>query len=81
MQHVVHALHRACGECHIGEIAFGELHARKMREILTFAGRQVVGDADRVAAAHQLLRKMRPDEASAARHQVGRHSVEVDCKS
>ena len=53
----------------------------KMREVAAVAGAQVVGNADRVAAAHELLRQVRSDEAGAAGDEVRSHSVEVECKS
>ncbi len=53
----------------------------KMREVVTVAGAQVVGNANRVAAAYELLGLMRSDEAGAAGDEVRSHSVEVECKS
>ena len=52
-----------------------------VREVAAVAGDQVVGDADRVAAADELFRQMRSDEAGAAGDEIRGHSVEVDCKS
>ena len=48
MQDVVDALHGARRDREIGEIAFEEIDAGQMREVLAVAGDQAVDDADAV---------------------------------
>ena len=74
MKHVVHALHRPFGDRHVGKVALEKFHAGNMREILSLAGNQAVGDANAVAAADQLLSEVGADESGAAGDEVSRHS-------
>ena len=46
-------------------------------EVAALAGDEVVGDADGVAAANELFRQVRTDEAGAAGHEIRSHSVEA----
>ena len=70
MQHVVHALDGALGDVHVREIAFDELHRRQVVEVAALAGDQAVDDADALAAADELFREVRSDEAGAAGDEV-----------
>ena len=54
----------------IGDVAFEELDARQMREVLAVAGDQAVGDADAFAAADELFCEVGTDEAGAAGDEV-----------
>ena len=50
-------------ERQIGEVALEELHAANVIQVPPLAGDEVVRHADAMAAADELFREMRPDEA------------------
>ena len=70
MQDVVDALHGARRDRKIGEVAFEEIDAGQMREVLAMAGDQAVGDADLLAAADELFCEVGSDEAGATGDEV-----------
>ena len=47
--------------------------AVNVRQVCALAGTEVVGDADAMAAPHELFGQMRPDEPGAAGHEKVRH--------
>ena len=73
MQDVVHPLHRALRHREVCEVAFDELNARHMREVLAMAGNEAVGDADALAAARQLFCEVGSDEACPTGDEVVGH--------
>jgi hypothetical protein len=81
VEDVVGAGDGARGERHVGQVALDQLHAGQVRQVAAVAGAQVVGDADRVAAADELFRQVRPDEPGAAGHEIRGHNVEFGCKT
>ena len=70
MQDVVDPLHRALRDRQIGEIAFEEIDAGQMREVLAMAGDQAVDDADLFAAAYELFCEVGSDEARTTGYEV-----------
>ena len=70
MEDVVDALDGALRDREIGEIAFEELDAGEVREVLALAGDQAVDDADLFAAANQFFCQVGSDEAGAAGDEV-----------
>ena len=66
-------LHGASSDVEVGEVALEEFHRRDVREVLALAGDQAVDDADAFAAADELLREVRPDEAGAAGNEIVGH--------
>ena len=60
------------------QITLDELDVARVHEVLAMPGREVVQDPDPVAALHQRIDKIGPDESGAARdkHRCARcHSV------
>ena len=55
MQDEIDALHGARGDREVGDIAFEELDARQMGEVLAVAGDQAIGDTDALAAAYEFF--------------------------
>ena len=56
----------------ISHVAFDQ--HRAWRQVLAFAGGEIVQHADRIAARQQRLAQMRTDEARTAGHQPCRHA-------
>ena len=75
MQHVVHPLDCTYTYGEVGQVPLEELHGGQVRQVTTFAGREVVDDPDDVSAADQLLSKVRADEAGAAGDQIRGHRL------
>ena len=67
----VDPVHRLGDERRVGNVADGEL--RGSRQVLALARRQIVEDADAVAACQKAVGEMRADKPAPARYQVGRH--------
>ena len=63
----------ASSDVEVGEVALEEFYRWDVREVLALAGDQVVDDAYVLAAARELFREVRPDEARAARNEIVRH--------
>ncbi len=74
MEHEVSTLDDAARDIGIGEVAFNELHAADMRQVLPFARHETVDDANAFAAADELFCQVRADEAGAAGYQVQSHN-------
>ena len=76
MDHAVDALRGGVGTLVAAHVALDELHvAADRRQVLAAAGGEVVEHADGAAAARQLGRYVRADEAAAAGDEHGRHLV------
>ena len=72
-KHAVHALDRGAHGVLVGHVALDQRHAG--RQVVARSGGQVVEHAHGVAAAHERVAQMRPDEPGAAGDEEGGHRL------
>ena len=77
MEHIVDAVRCAAREIQIRKIPFEKLYLRQVIEIAAAACDEIIGNADAMAAAEELFRKVRSDEPGAAGHEKLSHVTDL----
>ena len=75
MQDEINAIDRATRDVEIGKVAFDEIDAGDVCEVLARAGDEAVDDTDLLAAVDELFRQVRSDEPGTAGYKIQIHAA------